>query len=153
MTAHSVQNALCRRINRAVQSAATGVFMATAAKLFRHMGNPDGTLAAQTDAYPLVRHLTQKYRNFDAGNPNGVVDDTLGIFVAGAQSNHVLMRYPEPRHASFALQRRQRCAQQSHFGEWVAEVQVLRNPRRAGAKLDQVIGQREGTGAGTFITK
>ena len=114
----------------------------------------DRALAAQTDAYPPVRHLTQKYRNLDAGNPDGVVHDTLRIFVD--------WRPVEPCRS---------CVTQSHamrpsrcnvvsaapssriFESGIAEVQILRNARRAGAQLDQVLGQREGVGAGAFITK
>ncbi len=69
LAAEIVQDLLCGRWQWAVQGAAAGAFVATAAKPLCDGGHVHPTLAAQTEADAVVAQFPQKDRNFDPPEP------------------------------------------------------------------------------------
>src|SRR5450631_2351511 len=105
------ENAVRRFVQWTRQGASAGSLVAAPSKVLGCLRNIHLPLAAQAQAYPVVRQFPQKRRHLYPRDTDPIVHDALAILLGGIRANHVVMRYPHPGDPSLALQIRKRGAQ------------------------------------------
>jgi len=92
-------------VEGAVEGAARGIFVATAAESFRDGGDVESsTFAAKTESHAVVGELAEKDGDVDTSDSDGVVDEALAIFFGGSGSSEVILGDPHPGQATFAVE-------------------------------------------------
>src|SRR5271165_6120819 len=104
---------------RALDGAAAGAFVASAAERLGHRCNVYCTLAAQAYSEASIGLLAEEQSDFDAPNRQGVVDQALAVFLLRFTALHSPVADVHPGQAAVAMQSAEGRTEQPHLRELV----------------------------------
>jgi hypothetical protein len=107
--------------------------VSAAAAFLRDLSDVQSAFTAQAYAKTAVGLFTKEDCDFYIANREGVIHQAFAVFFFGSGAFHLLLRYPNPRQGTLALQRRQCCTEKTHFGCRMPEVNLAGATRRIGA--------------------
>src|SRR5271166_2544485 len=138
---------------RALDGATAGAFVAASAERLGHRCNVYCALAAQAYAEASIGLLAEEQGDFDAPNSQGVVDQSLAVFLLRFTALHGLVGYVHPGQAAITMKRAKGRAQQPHLRELRREVHVVCDLHGIGAGAHQFLRQRESSLGGAGETE
>src|ERR1700761_7887241 len=131
--------------NGAVDGAAAGVAVTTAAEAFCDLGDIDRTLAAQVKPETVAgRQLAEEDSSAHAKDADEVIHDTLAVLDDRVGSLHVVERDVSPGHLAIDLEVGERGTEQADFALRVGEVDGLSDAGGVGAALQQMLRETKG---------
>ena len=100
----SAQDALDGRMQRPIHRTTAGASVATTAEFGCDPRNINLAFATQAHAEAPVGQFTEKSRDLHIADCESVIHQPFAIFFFRAHAIHLLLRDPDPRQRTFALQ-------------------------------------------------